>query len=179
MIRILAISGSLRPDSTNTRLLRAAAMLTPREVEISLYPGLGALPHFIPNMTPEPASVADLRARIRNSDGIVIASPEYAHGIAGVLKNALDWLVAAEEFVGKPVALFNASPRASHAQASLIEVITTMSGRIIPEAAATVQLLGAHLDEAAIVAHPQIANAVRMALENFARAIAWLRESAE
>ncbi|MGH8137417.1 MAG: NADPH-dependent FMN reductase [Steroidobacteraceae bacterium] len=97
MFNILAISGSLRPDSANTRLLSG---------------------------------------RIRTCDGLLIASPEYAHGVPGVLKNALDWLVAGEEFVGKPVALFNASPRASHAQASLTETITTMSGRIISEAAA-------------------------------------------
>ncbi|MDF5726788.1 MAG: NAD(P)H-dependent oxidoreductase, partial [Rhizonema sp. PD38] len=84
--------------------------------------------------------------------GLVISSPEYAHGIPGVLKNALDWLVSGEEFIGKPIALFNASPRAIYATASLTEIVTTMAGRIVPEACLTISLLGKNLDAAGIFA---------------------------
>jgi len=137
-MRILAISGSLRLASSNTALLRAAATLAPEGVEITLYGGLGNLPHFNPDLEGTgPPSVMDFRTRLQVSDGVLISSPEYAHGVPGVLKNALDWLVGSGEFVGKPVALLNASPRATYAQASLAETITVMSARIVDEASIT------------------------------------------
>lgn len=68
-------------------------------------------------------------------------NPEYAHGIPGVLKSALDWLVSGEEFINKSIALFNALPRAIDAQASLTDIVTTTAGRIVPEASTTVFLL--------------------------------------
>jgi NAD(P)H-dependent FMN reductase len=99
-LRILAISGSLRQGSSNTALLQAAIALLPEGVEMKLYAGLGDLPHFNPDLEPmEPPSVTDLRAQVKWSDGLVISSPEYAHGVPGVLKNALDWLVSGDEFL--------------------------------------------------------------------------------
>jgi chromate reductase, NAD(P)H dehydrogenase (quinone) len=171
-IHILAISGSLRQVSSNTALLQAAISLLPEGVEMKLYGGLGDLPHFNPDLEPtEPPFVTDLRAQVKWSDGLVISSPEYAHGVPGVLKNALDWLVSGEEFVGKPIALFNASPRAIHAQASLTEIVTTMAGRIVPEASTTVSLLGKNLDAAGIMADPEISGELKSAISSFANAI--------
>ncbi|HEV7505458.1 MAG TPA: NADPH-dependent FMN reductase [Thermoanaerobaculia bacterium] len=171
-LRILAISGSLRAVSSNTALLRAAAMLAPSGVEIAVYGGLGDLPHFNPDLEGnEPPAVIDFLARVRTADGLLISSPEYAHGVPGVMKNALDWLVSDEEFMGKPVALFNASPLATYAQAALLETITVMSARVVAEACISVPVSGKKLDEAGIVAHPEIAGTVRAALEAFARAI--------
>jgi NAD(P)H-dependent FMN reductase len=171
-LRILAISGSLRQVSSNTALLQAAIALSPTHVEMKLYDGLGDLPHFNPDLEPtEPPSVTDLRAQLKWSDGLIISSPEYAHGIPGVLKNALDWLVSGEEFAGKPIALFNASPRAVHAQASLTEIVTTMAGRIVPEASITVSLLGKNLDATEIAADPEIADRLQAAIIAFANAI--------
>ena len=171
-LRILAISGSLRQVSSNTALLQAAIAVSPENIEMKLYGGLDKLPHFNPDLEPtEPQSVTDLQTQLRWSDGLIISSPEYAHGVPGVLKNALDWLVSKEEFVGKPVALFNASPRAIYAQASLIEIITTMAGRIVPEASITVSLLGKNLDAAGIVADPEISSTLQAAIISFANAI--------
>jgi chromate reductase, NAD(P)H dehydrogenase (quinone) len=168
--RLLAISGSLRAVSSNTALLRAAALLAPEGMEVRLYGGLADLPHFNPDLEEsEPPSVTDLRAQVRWSDGLLISSPEYAHGVPGVLKNALDWLVGGEEFVYKPVALLNASPRATHAQASLMETVKTMSGRLVTEASIDVPLLGRNLDERGIVEDPEISSSVRAALAAFER----------
>lgn len=169
---MLAISGSLREGSSNTALLRAVIALSPKNIEMKLYDGLSSLPHFNSDFEPtEPPSVTDLRQQLSWSDGLVISSPEYAHGVPGVLKNALDWLVSGEEFVGKPIALFNASPRATYAQASLIEIVTTMAGRVVPEASITVPLLGRNLDANGIAADPEISSALRAALGVFAIAI--------
>jgi NAD(P)H-dependent FMN reductase len=171
-VRLLAISGSLRTVSSNTALLRAVALLAPEGMEVRLYGGLGELPHFNPDLeASEPPAVSDLRAQVRWADGLLISSPEYAHGVPGVLKNALDWLVGGEEFVYKPVALFNASPRSRHAQESLMETVKTMSGRLVPEASIDVPLLGRNLDERGIAEDPELSAAVRGALIQFARAI--------
>jgi chromate reductase, NAD(P)H dehydrogenase (quinone) len=171
-IRILAISGSLREVSSNTALLRAAIALAPDNVEMHLYGGLNDLPHFNPELEPmEPPSVKDLQAQIKWADGLMICSPEYAHGVPGVLKNALDWLVSSEDFAGKPIALLNASPRAVHAQASLVEILTTMAGRVIPEASVTVALMGRKLDAAGIAADAELSQAVGAAIAALVTAI--------
>jgi chromate reductase, NAD(P)H dehydrogenase (quinone) len=164
-IRILAISGSLRAASSNTALLRAAALVAPAGIEVEVYGGLGSLPLFNPDLeSAEPAAVTELRARVRAADGLMIASPEYAHSVTGAIKNALDWLVGGEEFIAKPVALLNASPRATHAQAALAETITTMSGRLVAAASVAVPLLGTRLDAVGIAADPRIAALLRGAV---------------
>ena len=164
-MKILAISGSLRAASFNSALLRAVARLAPAGISVVLYRGLGDLPLFNPDIeASDPAPVADLRTQIMSADALLIASPEYAHGMTGVMKNALDWMVGCEAFVYKPVALLNASPRAVHAQAALRETVTMMSARLIEDASITVHLLGSHLDEDDIVRHPEISAALRAAL---------------
>lgn len=172
MARILAISGSLRRASCNTALLRATAALAPAGVDIRVYDGLGDLPLFNPDLEGnEPASVKELCAQLRAVDGVLIASPEYAHGVTGAMKNALDWLVGTEVFVDKPVALFNASPRATLAQTALTETVRVMSADIVAQASISVALLGKNLDQAGIVGHAEIAGALRTAIQVFVRAI--------
>jgi chromate reductase len=178
-VRILAISGSLRRASSNTALLRAAALLAPEGIEIAVYDGLGDLPHFNADLEETlPPAVRDFRAQLRAAEGVLISSPEYAHGMPGALKNALDWLVGGEEFIGKPVALLNASPRATYAHAALVETLTVMSGHIVTEASITVPLLGKNLDEKGIVAHQEIASALRVAIVAFVRALEKYRAQA-
>jgi chromate reductase, NAD(P)H dehydrogenase (quinone) len=165
-MRFLAIAGSLRHTSSNAELLRAAALLAPPGLRIIQFEGLGALPHFNPDLdtdVPLPA-VRVLRESVAASDGLLIASPEYAHGVPGVLKNALDWLVSAIEFIGKPVGLLNASPRAVHAQDSLAETLRTMSADVVPAARVSLPLLGRNLVAAAIAADPELAPVVQGAL---------------
>lgn len=171
-IRLLAISGSLRAASLNTALLKAAQQLAPEDVNIILYTDLGNLPFFNPDLEGnEPASVLNFYTLLKSVDGLLIASPEYAHGVTGVMKNALDWVVSGEEFVGKPVVLFNTSPRASHAYAALKETIMVMSARIVDEASITVALLGTKLDADGIVVHPEISRALQQSLIAFTHAI--------
>lgn len=113
MTTILAISGSLRAHSTNTTLLVAAARLAPPGVQIDLYKAFGDLPLFNPDLNgKEPEAVRKFQAALAAADGILICSPEYAHGVSGAMKNGLDWLVSDVNLVGKSVALINASERA-------------------------------------------------------------------
>jgi chromate reductase len=165
-MRILAISGSLRAASSNTSLLQAAIGLAPPGVTVALYAGLGAIPPFNPDLDGDlvDAAVSDFRAQLREADAVLISGPEYAHGISGVLKNALDWLVGSGELVDKPIGVINASPRAQHAHEQLIEILTVMTGVLVPGATIAVPLLGRNLDAAGIAADPDIAEPVRAAL---------------
>lgn len=141
-MQLLALSGSLRAASLNTTALRALQQLAPEGVAVALYEGVGSLPPFNPDveMSALPEIAAALRRQVSAADGLVIACPEYAHGIPGAFKNALDWLVGMTDFPGKPVMLVNTAPRACHAQTQLVEVLTTMSARIVHEAGVTVDL---------------------------------------
>ena len=167
-ITVLAISGSLREVSSNTRVLQAVQLLAPKDVHIHLYNGLAELPHFNPDLEAnEPASVTELRKQVRECDGILICSPEYAHCVPGSLKNMLDWLVGGSEFIEKPVAIINASPRSTYAQASLLETVTIMSARVIKEASVAIPVWGLKLDAEGIAQHPEIGPMLSQALHHF------------
>ena len=172
-IQILAISGSLRAKSANSAVLKAAQILSPKVVNLTLYSELDRLPHFNPDLDlePLPEVIASLRQQIGNSDGILISSPEYAHGVPGSLKNALDWLVSSIEFPGKPIALINTNPRATIAQASLTEILITMSAQIIEPASITLDLAGKSLDAEEIVANYTLSAQITQAVAVFVRAI--------
>lgn len=138
-MKILALSGSLRANSINSALLRAAARLAPVELMVTVYHGLGDLPLFNPDIEGRSIeSVTNFHAQVANADALLIASPEYAHGVTGTTKNALDWLVSFEPFTYKPVGIFNASPRAQHADAALREILKTMSAMVVEEASMTI-----------------------------------------
>lgn len=133
-MNILAISGSLRATSSNAAIARSAARLAPAGVVIESYDQLAQLPHFSPDLDvpPLPAAVTALRAAVGRCDALLITTPEYAHGMPGSLKNALDWLVSATEPIDKAVLLISASPSgAAHAHAQLSEVLRTMNLRLV------------------------------------------------
>lgn len=178
-MRILALCGSLRARSSNLSVLQAAQRLAPPPMEIALFGGLGDLPYFNPDIDTEtpPLAVAALRRAIGGADGLLICSPEYARGVAGVMKNALDWLVSSFEFPGKPVAVINASQRSTHADAALRLTLTTMSAELVEAASITLPLLGRNLDAAGIAADPELSAQLGGALRVFSEAIR--RRSAE
>jgi NAD(P)H-dependent FMN reductase len=170
--RVVAISGSLRTQSTNTSLLLAAKRLAPPELVVTLYERAGELPHFNADLdaTALPL-VVELTATIKDCDAVIVSSPEYAFGVPGALKNVFDWLVGGDAFVHKPFVLLGASPRATTSRAAWIRTLTAMSGRMIEEASITLPLLGTTLDADAIVEHPQHAPALREAMRKLSAAL--------
>lgn len=174
--RILAISGSLRAASSNTALLRAAARLASQGVEVVVYERLSCLPHFNPDLDDldreiAPLEVVDFRSQLDASDSVLISSPEYAHGVPGTLKNAIDWVVSSGQIYEKPVALLNASMSATHAYASLTEILTTADADIIQEASVRVGLPTNRIGEDDIVSDPQLSGVLRTVVAALARAI--------
>jgi len=162
-MKIIAICGSLRSQSSNLALLRAAATIA---AEVEIYEGLATLPHFNPDddaegTTPPPA-VAELRMKLANADGILISSPEYAHGVPGSLKNALVWLVSDGALVDKPVAVINASPVGGEfARDSLVETLRTMNWRVTGTWSSPKKVRDENVDD-------EVAAVIRAALESLA-----------
>lgn len=171
-MRFLALSGSLRAASINSALLRAAARLAPGGIDVHVFDGLAQLPLFNPDLEANvPSAVARLHDAVAAADALLIASPEYAHGVTGTIKNMLDWLVSFEPFVHKRVAVLNVSPRAHHADDALRETLKTMSAIIVEPASVTLPILGSGLDEEGIVHSPTLSAAITEVLESLRRVV--------
>ncbi len=164
MAKILALSGSLRAGSLNTEVLRAAALLAPGRV--ALLDILAELPAFNPDLDGDgvPTAVARFRAALAEADAVLICCPEYAHGVPGAFKNALDWVVGSGELVDKPVGLVNASPRSTFVHAQLTEILTVMNTRLLPEASPALPQLRRDATATELAARPEVAEPLRAAL---------------
>lgn len=134
--RVLAVVGSLQANSSNGMLVRALTPMLGSGVEVVETRALHLLPPFNSDFESEnvPAAVTDWRAELSSARAVVFATPEYAFGIAGALKNSLDWVVGSGELVGKPVALIGASTMgtgAGLALEALERTIRVMSAEVV------------------------------------------------
>ncbi len=171
---LYALCGSQRKASTNRRLLEALRDNAPAGVLIEICELIGELPIFNADREGEntPAVVEEFAAKIRASDGIIIACPEYAQGLPGGLKNALDWLVSRDEAPFKPAMIAHASHRGDFALAQLAEVLKTMSFDLVGEAFLRISLLGRSEDAQASVLADSVENGLLVsALVKFCDAI--------
>jgi chromate reductase len=168
-VRILALSGSQRTASWSSALLAAAHTLAPAGVDLRVEHRHKAWPLFNPDLeNAPPPAVQAVRDAITAADAVLIASPEYAHGVSGTIKNTLDWLVSHPGFAGKPVAVFNPSHRAHHADAALKETLRTMAADLIADACVRIPVIGADVHQDAIAAAPVFRDAIEAALHAIA-----------
>jgi len=130
--KIIAIPGSTRKSSTNLHLINAIIELSAGLFNISLFQGLTEIPHFNPDLDTDhpPKAVSDFRKQLNEADGILICTPEYAMGVPGSLKNAIDWTVSSMEFSNKPVALITASSSGQKGHLSLMESLKIIESDI-------------------------------------------------
>jgi NAD(P)H-dependent FMN reductase len=160
-MKILGISGSLRESSSNTTLLKILRSIPNAEVEFELYDGLGRLPFFSPERDDADVSeeVREFRTRLKRCDGIILSTPEYAFGMPGVLKNALDWTVSSGEFDKKPVAVLSASPTAlggDKAHAALLLVLSALSANVVERASFPIPMIYKRISKAGEIVDPGI-----------------------
>ncbi len=174
VIRILAISGSLRAGSVNSAIVQAAGRLAPEGVEIDVYDGLADLPHFNPDLDHEPvaAAVTALRERAQAADGVLLCVPEYAFGIPGSFKNALDWTVRSGELAAKPVAVVRAAhpSRGARGNAALRLVLSALSAEIFDDLVLSVPVASTQLGASGEL-RPSELEGVRRAVAAFARSL--------
>lgn len=148
-MKILAISGSTREESTNTALLKAISEIAPKSIEIRVFHDLNLLPIFSPDDEGEktPAVVRNFIELIDTSDGVIISSPEYVRSIPGGLKNAIDWMVSRIEIIDKPIALVHASSRGDDMLDSLKRVLSTVSSNFFQDLLFRISLIGKSPEE--------------------------------
>ena len=168
MPHLLTVAGSLRAGSSNAALLAAAAQLAPADLTVAAYRAVGSLPAFNPDREETamrlPSAVTRWRAALTAADMLLISTPEYAHGIPGALKNALDWVVGSGELVGKPVGVINLSAASRFAFPQLIEVLTVMSANVVPAATIVLDLPRRGVDAVQLAADPMVAATLREVL---------------
>jgi chromate reductase, NAD(P)H dehydrogenase (quinone) len=145
MAKILAIPGSLRPNSSSNQVLNNIASMVPANISFEIYDGVGTLPHFN-DAESAPEAVLDFRNKIREADAVLICTPEYAFGVPGSLKNAIDWTVGSSEFVDKPVGLITASSQGDRGHAAMLLILEAISAKIVDESVLLIPFIRAKLD---------------------------------
>jgi len=130
--KVLAICGSTRSNSTNLNFILAISALYELTLDITVFLHISELPHFNPDLDTgdAPAQIAGFRKQIKEADGVLICTPEYALGVPGSLKNALDWTVSSCEFSHKPVALITASTGGQKAHESLLSTLKMIEANV-------------------------------------------------
>lgn len=141
-MKILGISGSLRAARYALRSWPSPSGSRPRGSESPFRTAFVVSRCSIPTSNRLPPPVAEFREQIIAADALLIASPEYAHGVPGALKNALDWMVGNDSFVDKPVGVLGISPRSVHAHDALREVLRTMSAQVVDDSCLLLPVLG-------------------------------------
>lgn len=146
IVKIIGISGSLRKESFNTRLLKAAGRLAGGKAEFAVF-DLAAIPPYNQDLDTEtpPEAVAKLKSAIEGSDGILFATPEYNYGISGVLKNAIDWAsrpAFKSVLAGKPSGILSASRGATGGARAQAQLKQVLAGTLTPIYPAPELLLG-------------------------------------
>jgi chromate reductase, NAD(P)H dehydrogenase (quinone) len=175
--KVLLVSGSLRNDSTNTALLRTAAVVSPPEITAQLYGAMGELPHFNPDLDQPPLdpAVAHLRRIIHSADALLFSTPEYAGALPGSFKNLLDWTIGDEHsgsIYRKPVAWVNTSAAptgAADAYASLRRILAYAHASLIEEACTAIPV-ARHAVHDGLLADPRIRSSIIHTLRLLAEA---------
>ncbi len=131
--KVVAICGSTRQNSINHSLIKAIADLSAANLDITIYNGIGNLPQFNPDDDGDSVAteVADFRQLLGDTDGVIICTPEYAHGVPGTLKNAIDWTISSSSFPHKPTMLITASTGGHYGHKALMETLKAIEAKNI------------------------------------------------
>lgn len=178
-IKILAISGSTRKASSNLNLIKAIADLTSEIFTITIFDGLSELPHFNPDLDNENVSkqVTDFRQQLRRADGILICSPEYAIGVPGTLKNAIDWTVSSMEFSKKPVALITASLSGEKAHNSLLGTLLIIEAKMTEDTQLLISSIKTKVNSECKITNEETLNSINKLTKSLTEIIRYEKEA--
>lgn len=167
----MAVSGSTRANSTNLNFIKAIAALAENSLEITLFEGLTDIPHFNPDLDNDhpPPEVAEFRNTLREADGILICTPEYAMGVPGTLKNALDWTVSSMEFSQKPVALITASSLGEKGHRSLLETLQVIEAKMTSETQLLISHAKTKINPGAVITDKLTSEAIQTLIRAFVK----------
>ncbi|MED4072228.1 NADPH-dependent FMN reductase [Priestia endophytica] len=149
--KVVAISGSIRECSTNTNILENLASFFKEDIDYSIYDKVGEFPHFNPDLDDEegPKVIEEFRQELNEADALIFCTPEYARGIPGVLKNAIDWLVSSGQLLNKTVAVITASPMVAggeKAQASFLQTLEMLNANVVKNGTLVISSVGTKLN---------------------------------
>ncbi len=175
-MKIVALSGSMRVNSYNRALLNAMSTLSPVNMQVVLLDSLKDIPIFDPTLAEDsiPQVVNSLISKIREADGLIISSPEYAYGVTGVLKNFLDWLVSSDGIVLKPVVVATVSTSGLggvKSFCSLVNTLSAMNSHVVIEGSLCVPYAKKKFDEDLILVDDITIQTVTVSLRALERAI--------
>ncbi len=169
MKNIFAISGSLREGSSNHNILQFLGEMMPVGTNYTIYNGLRDIPAFDPGIDNESPAVpvSDLRKKLSQADGIIICTPEYAFGVPGALKNALDWTVSSGSFSGKPTSLITASTGGENAHEAMIKILGAIDAKLTPETTLLIQFVRSKMDADGNISDPDTSQKLQNLIKTF------------
>ena len=144
--------------------------MAPTEVSVEVFDGVGKLPHFNDSDEADP-SVEAFRAKINAADAVLICTPEYAFGVPGSLKNALDWTVSSGEFIDKPVGLITASSQGEKGHAALLLILTAISSKVVYDATLLISFVRSKLDHEGRIKDPQVSSDLNRVLHALVQSV--------
>jgi NAD(P)H-dependent FMN reductase len=159
-IKILGISGSLRPISSAGAVLSIIGDWIPDNVDFKIFGGLGDIPAF-DDSHPLPAPVIEFIRQISDADAVLFCIPEYAFGVPGALKNALDWTVSSTAFSDKPVALITAASNGERAHASMALTLGALGSIISEQTKLLIPYIKTKLDEKGQLTDGNVLNSIK------------------
>jgi chromate reductase len=169
---ILGFAGSLRKDSYNKALLRAASVLVPKGAELEIFE-LDGIPLFNQDLEDRvPQRVKEFKAKIKAADALLIVTPEYNYSMPGVLKNAIDWAsrpFGDNSFEDKPVAVMSASPGilgGARAQYHLRQIFVSLNMHAVNRPEVIVASVDEKIDEKGDLTDEETRKKIRQLLEN-------------
>ncbi|WP_457130181.1 NADPH-dependent FMN reductase [Mucilaginibacter sp. HD30] len=167
------MSGSTRKTSSNLNLIKAIAHLTSELFTITIFDGLSKLPHFNPDLDNEfvPQEVKNFRKNLREAEGVLICTPEYAIGVPGTLKNAIDWTVSSMEFSQKPAALITASLSGEKAHQSLLGTLLILEARMTLETQLLISFLKTKVSDEGKIIDDDTLNGVNKLIQSLTEII--------
>jgi chromate reductase, NAD(P)H dehydrogenase (quinone) len=154
-LKLFGISGSLRINASSTMVLNRVKEMFGPDVQFEMDSGIGTLPHFNDADIASP-EVNLFRAKIRAADGVIICQPEYAFGVSGSLKNALDWTVGSGEFNSKPVALITTATGGEAAHAAMTKTLQAIDCNLLGNTNMVISFIKSKINKEGVITDQQV-----------------------